>query len=77
VTIEVTLVIDPTAVGEGQTTTVIAARLVDLGGTIFSWAPDMNGIPAKAGFKLQTQAARDLFVADALKIPGVSLATVQ
>jgi hypothetical protein len=44
---------------------------------MFSWVPEMNGIPAKASFQLQTQAARDLFVADALKIPGVSLATVQ
>jgi hypothetical protein len=75
VTIVVTLAIDPTAVGEGQTTTVIAARLGGLGGTVFSWAPDINGMPARASFKLHTQDARDRFVADALKIPGVSLAT--
>jgi hypothetical protein len=77
VTIEVTFTIDPVCVGEGQTTGIVAARLVNMGGVMFSWVPEMNGIPAKASFQLQTQAARDLFVADALKIPGVSLATVQ
>lgn len=73
-TIEVTLTIDPAAVGEGLTTAIVAERLIDMGGVMFSWRPEMNGIPAKAAFKLQTQSARDLFVADALKIAGVSLA---
>jgi hypothetical protein len=76
-TIEVMLAIDPAVVGEGQTTAIVAARLANLAGAMYSWAPEMNGAPARAGFKVQTQAAYDEFVTAALKIPGVSLAIVQ
>ncbi len=73
--IEVTLTVDPARCAKGQTTGNVATRLVDLGGTLFAWSPDMNGNPAKASFRSQTQAEHDRFVADALKIPGVSLGT--
>ena len=38
------------------------------------WQPSFNGAPAKATFKFKNRARLELFVADTLAIPGVSLA---
>ena len=77
VTIEVTLSIDPAALGDDQTTEKVGDKLVHFGGPMVGWTPDMNGVPAKAKFKFKNQARCAKFVADALAIPGVSLATPQ
>jgi hypothetical protein len=74
VTIEVTLAIEPAAIG-GKTTAIVATHLVELGGTLVSWRPEMNGEPAMATFDFPTEGARDQFVPGALKIRGVSLAS--
>lgn len=71
-TIEVTLAIDPAVVGEQKTVVTVADRLIELGGPIIRWQPDLNGAPAKATFKFKNQARCDRFVADALAIASVS-----
>jgi len=74
VNLEVTLTIDPAVVGRDQTA-FVAERLVELGGPMVGWQPSFNGAPAKATFKFKNRARLELFVADTLAIPGVSLAT--
>ena len=74
-TIEVTLAIDPAGLGDGQTTAIVAAQLLDLGGLMFSWTPALEGAPARARFRLATDRDLDRFALKALKIPGVSLIT--
>jgi hypothetical protein len=74
--LDVALAIAP-PVDEGQTPTMVADRLVQLGGPMVSWTPDMNGSPAKARFKFKNQARRDRFVADALAVRGVALVPLQ
>ena len=75
--IEVTLAIDSTVlIGELATTTV-ADRLVQLGGPIVAWTPDMSGAPARAIFRFKNPARCDQFVADALASEGVAIATLQ
>jgi hypothetical protein len=69
--------IDPSIVGEGQSTAIVAARLVNMGGALFSWTPESGMTPAKALFRFQTRAARDEFLVRMAQIPGVSIATVQ
>ena len=73
-TLEVTLAIDPWVVGRNQTA-FVAGRLVEFGGPMVGWQPSFNGAPAKATFKFKNRARLELFVADTLAIPGVSLAT--
>ena len=73
--LEVTLTIDPAVVGRDQIA-FVAERLVELGGPMIGWQPSFNGAPAKATFKFKNRARLELFVADTLAIPGVSLATV-
>jgi hypothetical protein len=75
VTIAITLAIDPSSVERGVTTATLAARLVNLGSALFSWTPELAGVPAKARFKFESEAARDRFALRALRIPGVSLVT--
>jgi hypothetical protein len=75
VTIEVTLLIDPAVVGEDTSVATVADRLTELGGSIVRWQPVLNGTPAKATFQFKNPARLDHFVADALAVPGVSLAT--
>jgi hypothetical protein len=75
VTIEVTLAIEPAEIG-GKTTAIVATHPVELGGTLVSWRPEMNGEPALATFDFPTENARAQFVPGALKIHGISLATV-
>jgi len=75
VNLEVTLTIDPAVVGRDQIA-FVAERLVELGGPMIGWQPSFNGAPAKATFKFKNRARLELFVADTLAIPGVSLATV-
>jgi hypothetical protein len=74
VTIEVTLAIEPAEIG-GKTTAIVASYLVELGGTLVSWRPEMSGEPALATFDFPTEDARAQFVPGALKIHGMSLAT--
>jgi hypothetical protein len=52
---------------------IVAARLVKMGAPMVSWQPEMNDLPAKATFKFKTKAARERFLTDALRIPGVSV----
>ena len=56
---------------------IVAARLVNMGGALFSWTPESGMTPAKALFRFQTRAARDEFLVRMAQIPGVSIATVQ
>jgi hypothetical protein len=72
VTIEVTLAIDPAVVGTETTVATVADRLIEMGGPMIRWQPDLNGAPAKATFKFKNQARCDHFVADALAIASVS-----
>jgi len=74
VNLEVTLTIDPAVVGRDEIA-FVAERLVELGGPMVGWQPSFNGAPAQATFKFKNRARLELFVADALAIPGVSLAT--
>jgi hypothetical protein len=69
---EVMLAIDPATSGD-QAATTVADRLVELGGPMVSWTPELNGAPAKATFRFQNQARCDKFLADALAVAGVSL----
>ncbi len=71
---EVMLAIDPAALTMDQTAATVAHRLVEVGGLMVGWTPELNGAPAKAKFKFQNQARCDKFLADALAIDGVSLA---
>ena len=73
-TLEVTLAIDPAVVGRDRCA-FVAERLVEIGGPMVGWQPDFNGASAEATFKFESQARLNLFVAVALAIPGVSLAT--
>jgi hypothetical protein len=71
VTIEVTSTIDPAVVGADQIATV-AGSLVQMGGPMVRWRPDINGTPATATFKFKNHVRVDHFVTDALAVPGVS-----
>ena len=73
-TLEVTLAIDPAVVGKDRTS-FVAERLVEFGGPMVCWQPSCNGAPAKATFKFKNRARLELFIADTLAIPGVSLVT--
>jgi hypothetical protein len=72
VTIEVTLTINPAVVGQDNVA-AIADGLVQLGGPLARWQPELNGAPAKATFRFKNQARCDHFIAEAVAIPGVSL----
>ena len=74
---EVTLQIDPARVANDETVGIVGLRLVRMGGTFVHWEPDMNRHPAVARFQFRSEHERDLFVADALDIPGVSLTALQ
>ena len=71
--IVVTVAIDPSVIGEGQSTAIVAARLVNMGGALFSWTPESGVTPAKALFRFQTRTARDEFLVRMAQIPGVSI----
>ena len=75
VTIEVALEIRVPQLPDRRPPSVIADRLCELGGQLVAWQPDLDGAPARAQFKFKNLARRDQFIADALAIPGVSLAT--
>lgn len=72
--LEATVAIEPRGQLEGDETALIAATLVKMGGPMISWSPEMNGAPAKAVFRFGTEAARERFLAEALALPGVTLA---
>jgi hypothetical protein len=77
VTFEVTLEIDPELLDDDATVGIVGLRLVHLGGSFVHWTPDTHRHPAVARFRFSTADERDRFVAAALEIPGVSLATLQ
>lgn len=72
--IEVTVAIEPAKTG-GKAPSVLAVSLFELGGTLVSYRPEMNGAPALATFEFSTEAERGQFITDALQVPGVSLTT--
>lgn len=76
-TIKVTLVIEPPVRDNGDEAAVIAAQLVEQGGQMRSWCSEMSGAPARAVFAFKTEKARDEFLAEALRISGVTVATLQ
>ncbi len=76
-TIKVTLAIEPPVPANGDEAVSIAAQLVEMGGQMRSWLPEMSGMPARAVFAFRTETARDEFVAEALGISGVTVATLQ
>jgi hypothetical protein len=71
---EVTFHIDPERVENDATVGIVGLRLVRMGGSFVHWEPDMNRHPAVARFQFPSEYERDQFVADALEIPGVSVA---
>ena len=75
--IDVTLAIDPTAIGAGKTTASVAVDLIPLGGSLVAWRPEMSGAPARATFAFETETSREQFLVGALKTPGVYVATRQ
>lgn len=75
--VEVTLAIEPASRTDGDKSVIIAADLVKLGGSMVSWSPEMNGVPARARFKFETEADKERFVAEALELRGVSVATLR
>jgi hypothetical protein len=77
VAFEVTLEIDPKAVPGDSTVGLIAIRLVKMGGKFVGWNPTLDWRPAVAHFEFADSEERDTFVAAALEIPGVSVATIQ
>lgn len=74
---QATFEIDPARVADDATVGAVGLRLVHMGGSFVFWKPDDEERPAVARFAFTTAAARDLFVAEALRIPGVSQATLQ
>lgn len=72
---EVTLEIDPETVADDATVGIVGIRLYNLGGCFIGWKPGLNKRPAVAQFEFATPNERDRFVAEALEIPGVSIAT--
>jgi hypothetical protein len=77
VNFEVTLTIDPARVADDSTVGTVALHLVHIGGSFVGWKPNSNRLPAVARFQFETQQERDLFIADALQIPGVSITKPQ
>ena len=77
VTFQVTLEIDPARVGRDATVGIVGLRLVHMGGSFVFWKPDERRMPAVAQFEFSTPGERDRFIAEALEIPGVSLAELQ
>jgi hypothetical protein len=71
---EVTLGIDPARVADDSTVGTVALHLVHMGGSFVGWKPNSNRLPAVAQFEFGTPQERDQFVAEALEIPGVSIA---
>jgi hypothetical protein len=74
VTVEVTLTIDPATVAEGKTPAIVAADLLQLGGSLISWGAQMNGRPARVRFVFEDEEQRERFIRNALAVPGVALA---
>jgi hypothetical protein len=74
---DATFAIDPAHVAADTTVGTVALHLVPLGGLIVFWRANEKSRPAIARFEFSTEHEREQFVADALTIPGVSLATRQ
>jgi hypothetical protein len=70
--VEATFEIDPASIADDATVGTVGLRLVHMGGSFVFWKPDDHQRPAIARFAFETAAARDRFVAEALRIPGVS-----
>lgn len=74
VSFEVTLEIDPGRVADDETVGIVGIRLVKMGGRFVGWQPNMHRQPAIARFEFSDSTTRNEFVAQALEIPGVSVA---
>lgn len=74
---QATFEIDPARVADDATVGTVGLRLVHMGGSFVFWKPDDNHRPAVARFGFSTATARDRFIAEALRIPGVSRTTLQ
>jgi len=75
VAFQVTVEIDPETVGDNATVGIVGLRLLTIGGKFVAWHPNLNWRPAVAQFEFSARRERDEFVAKALEIPGVSIAT--
>ena len=70
----VVLEIDPDCVDDDATVGLVGLRLVEMGGSLVGWKPDLDRRPAVAQFDFSRPADRDRFLAKALEIAGVSRA---
>jgi|SRR5688572_24127504 len=71
---QVRVEIDPMSVVSPDTVGIVGLRLFKMGGKLVEWRPDFNQQPAVARFEFSNSAARDAFIAEAIRIPGVSIA---
>ena len=71
---QVRVEIDPMRVARPDTVGIVGLRLFKMGGKLVEWRPDFNQQPAVARFEFSHSAARDAFIAEAIGIPGVSIA---
>ena len=69
----VTLQIDPTRVADDTTVGIVAIRLVNMSEKFVDWKPNQEWRPAVARFEFSSPIVRDRFIADATRIPGVSI----
>jgi hypothetical protein len=69
----VTLQIDPTRVADDTTVGIVAIRLVNMSEKFVDWKPNQEWRPAIARFEFSSPVGRDRFIADATRIPGVSV----
>ena len=75
--LEVLFRIDPSAIAEDTTVGLVAVRLVHLGGTFVDWDYQSPRRPAFARFSFPNMIARNQFVDEALKVPGVSIPAIE
>ena len=73
VTVNVILVIRAPHSSEGNLPSAVAVRLAEMGGRLSGWRPPIDGAPAKAYFRFESEKECDRFVAGAREIPGVWL----
>jgi len=77
VPLDVTLAIDPERVSKDTTVGIVGLQLVRMGGRFVAWKPSLDQQSAVARFEFPSLAARDQFIAEALKISGVSITAPQ
>jgi hypothetical protein len=72
---EAILEIHPDRVASDTTVGIVALRLIELGGHLTGWQPNFYDLPAVARFKFANPHERNLFLAQALELPGVREST--